>query len=387
MKNLLITMSGGTTSVINATLVGIIKAAKESKIINKIYAGFPGIVGFMSDKIIDLTNLTEREMTILKNSPGSASIGTTRTKIFNIDDLNILKEKFNKYNIGFFVNIGGNGTIKQTKLIASHIDNIFVASAPKTVDNDLGDPYFEDLWFTPGFPSCVNYWKNKMFMLDNENLGACTNDKVLVAQTFGRETGFIAGSLRMYDIERKKPIILLLPEDQRNDVEVLDKIENTIKNHGRAIVGICEGYKIKKYNYNLDYTGQIMYGSSESSAMQQLINLCNKNKIQARGFNPTVDQRQNFNFTLDKDIKIGYNIGVQIINNFEKDKSHFFQSYNHNKKMKTIPLIDIKNYSREMKQEWINFGEFDVSDEYIHYLNSIGNYQIKNNTFSAGKII
>ena len=343
MKNLLVTMSGGTTSVINATLAGIIKSARESKMIDKIYAGFPGIVGFMNDQIIDLSDLTEKEINILKNSPGSASIGTTRTKIFDVNDLNNLKEKFEKYKIGFFINIGGNGTIKQTKLIASHIDEIFVASAPKTVDNDLGDQKFEDLWFTPGFPSCVNYWKNKMFMLDNENIGAFTNDKVLITQTFGRETGFIVGSLRMYDIDRNKPIILLLPEDQRSPSEVLDKIENTLKKHGRAIVGICEGYQIKKYNYTLDYTGQIMYGSSETSSMQQLINLCNKNKIQARGYNPTVDQRQNFNFTLDKDIKIGYNIGVQIINNFREKKSHFFQSYNHKKQMKTIPLNTIKN--------------------------------------------
>lgn len=387
MKNLLVTMSGGTTSVINATLAGIIKSAKESKMINKIYAGFPGIVGFMNDKIIDLSDLTEKEINILKNSPGSASIGTTRTKIFDVNDLNNLKEKFEKYKIGFFINIGGNGTIKQTKSIASHIDEIFVASAPKTVDNDLGDQKFEDLWFTPGFPSCVNYWKNKMFMLDNENIGAFTNDKVLITQTFGRETGFIVGSLRMYDIDRKKPIILLLPEDQRSPSQVLDKIENTVKKHGRAIVGICEGYQIKKYNYNLDYTGQIMYGSSETSSMQQLINLCNKNKIQARGHNPTVDQRQNFNFTLDKDIKIGYNIGVQIISNFRENKSHFFQSYSHKKQMKIIPLNTIKNYSRKMKNQWIDFGNFDVSQDYVDYLNAIGKYSIKQKVFSAGKIL
>jgi len=387
MKNLLVTMSGGTTSVINATLAGIIKSARQSKMIDKIYAGYPGIVGFMNDSIINLTDLTEKEINILKNSPGSASIGTTRAKIFDIDDLNNLKEKFEKYKIGFFINIGGNGTIKQTKLIASHIDEIFVASAPKTVDNDLGDHEFEDLWFTPGFPSCVNYWKNKMFMLDNENIGASTNDKVLIAQTFGRETGFIVGSLRMYDVNRRKPIILLLPEDQRSPSEILNKIENTIEKHGRAIIGICEGYKIKKYNHNLDQTGQIMYGSCETSSMQQLVNLCNKNKIQARGYNPTVDQRQNFNFTLDKDIKTGYTIGVEIINNFKKNKSHFFQSYNHKKQMKTIPLNTIKNYSRKMKNQWIDFGNFDVSQDYVDYLEAIGKYSIKQKVFSAGKIL
>ena len=43
MNNLLITMSGGTTSVINATLAGLILKAQKSNLIDKIYVGFPGI--------------------------------------------------------------------------------------------------------------------------------------------------------------------------------------------------------------------------------------------------------------------------------------------------------------------------------------------------------
>ena len=82
MNNLLITMSGGTTSVINATLAGIIHEAQKHKGIDKIYAGLPGIVGFMDNSLIDLTYLTKHEIEVLMYSSGSASIGTTRTKIF-----------------------------------------------------------------------------------------------------------------------------------------------------------------------------------------------------------------------------------------------------------------------------------------------------------------
>lgn len=379
-------MSGGTTSVINATLCGITEAAQKSTVINKIYAGLPGIVGFMNEVVIEMTNLTPTELSILKTSPGSASIGTTRTKIFDKKSLENLKQTFDKYNIGYFINIGGNGTIKQTKAIASHIDNIFIAAAPKTVDNDLGDKNFKDLWYTPGFPSCVNYWHNKMQMLDNENIGACTNDKVIIAQTFGRETGFLVGSLRMYDIDRKKPIILLIPEDQNPAANIMSKIENTLLKHNRAIVGICEGYKIQKYEHVYDQTNQIMYGSSRSTAMQQLINLCNKNNIQARGFNPTVDQRQNFNFSLDNDINISYNIGVEIINNFKLGKKHFFQTYTSSKEYTTIHLSKISDYSRSMKKEWILKNQFDVTDEYIKYLSSFTKIENNKKTFVLGKI-
>ena len=58
---------------------------------------------------------------------------------------------------------------------------------------------------------------------------------------------------------------------------------------------------------------QKMYGSSSSTAMQQLINLCSQNNMQARGFNPTIDQRQNFNYTLASDIEISYILVWQMV--------------------------------------------------------------------------
>ena len=385
MKNLLITMSGGTTSVINATLAGLVTKAQHSKRIDKIYAGFPGILGFMSDGVLDLTNLSAREIEILKLSPGSASIGTTRTKIFDISDIEHLSKCFDKYNIGYFVNIGGNGTIKQTKTIASHIDSICVASAPKTVDNDLGDKDFEEMWYTPGFPSCVNYWYHKMQMLDNENRGACTHDKILIAQTFGRETGFIVGSLRLFDTARELPLILLIPEDQQESSTLLNKIDNSLSKFGRVLIGVCEGYEIKKYDYSYDLTGQKMYGSSSSSAMQQLINLCIENNFQARGFNPTIDQRQNFNYTLGRDIQISYDIGQQIIKNFMIGKSHFFQSYS-KQGLHTIPLEKINDYSRNLKKEWVDEGNYDVTDNYVAYLNEIVKVHKKRELFTFGNV-
>jgi len=386
MSNLLITMSGGTTSVINATLAGIVQRTQQCTKINKIYAGFPGITGFMDGGVIELTNISPYELSVLKGSPGSASIGTSRTKIFDADDIEHLKSCFEKHNIKYFVNIGGNGTIKQTKTIASYIDNVYMAAAPKTVDNDLGDAAFEEMWFTPGFPSCVNYWYHKMQMLDNENRGAHTHDKILIAQTFGRETGFIVGAMRMFDVERKLPIILLIPEDQQPPETILSKIDDNLCQFGRTLIGVCEGYKIQDYEYRYDLTGQTMYGSSFSTAMQQLINLCGENKLAARGFNPTVDQRQNFNYTLDTDLEISYNIGTEIVENFLKDKSHFFQSYSR-KGLNTIPLEKIENYSRYLKDEWIAHQQFDVTDEYIAYLNEFITLQKSNKLFTFGSVL
>tara|TARA_Y100000401_G_scaffold65060_1_gene51841 strand:+ start:13701 stop:14867 length:1167 start_codon:yes stop_codon:yes gene_type:complete len=371
MNNLLVTMSGGTTSVINATLAGIIDESLKSDIIDNIYAGYPGMIGVFQESFLDLT---KSDTHILKHSPGSASIGTSRVDILNDSQLDILQDTFHKNNIKYFINIGGNGTIKQSKLIASKIDDITIAAAPKTVDNDLGDSQFEDLWFTPGFPSCVNYWYHKIKMLNNENIGACTHDKVIIAQAFGRKTGFITGAMRMFDPDRKTPLILLMPEDQQSPQTVIEKIKETVSGHGRAIVGICEGYDVKDYDFEYDKSGQEMYGSSSSSAVQELVNLCLRNNVQARGYNPTVDQRQNFQHTLSSDRNISYEIGKEIINNFCKGKSHFLQSYS-TSGLKCINLNDITNFSRVMKDEWIDWGNFDVSDSYIKYLSDFTDIQ------------
>ena len=340
----------------------------------------------MDGNLIDLTNITSRELEVLRLSPGSASIGTTRTKIFDSKDAEELSKCFKRNNIRYFINIGGNGTIQQTKAISLFIDDVQMAAVPKTVDNDLGDANFEELWFTPGFPSCVNYWYHKMRMLDNESRGASSHDRVLVAQTFGRETGFIAGSMRMYDKDRKLPLMLLLPEDQQSTESIMSKIDDYLRRFNRVLIGICEGYEIEQYDYNHDLSGQRMYGSSYSTAMQQMINMCNRNGIQARGYNPTVDQRQNFNYTLDSDIRTSYNIGEKVVKNLTFGESHFFQSFSR-QGLCSIPLNDINNYSRTLKKEWIDYEHFDVTDDYINYLSEFVSVTAGRKLFTFGRVL
>jgi 6-phosphofructokinase 1 len=362
-------MSGGTTSVINSTLAGIIQAAQECPSIGRIYAGYPGLVGALEGEFIDLTSCSPHQINIIKHSPGSASIGTTRVKVLGDKEMCEIVEMFLNYDIKYFINIGGNGTIKQTKAIASFSEDVAVCAAPKTVDNDLGDREFEKLWYTPGFPSVANYWYHKTLMLDNENRGASTHDKVLVAQTFGRDTGFIVGSMRLANLDRKNPLVLLLPEDQRDPEEILSKIDQILSIHDRVVVGIAEGYKVGEYKLERDLSGQTMYGSSGSTAAQELVNLCMAHKIQSRSYIPTIDQRQNFEHTLESDINVAYELGQHIIRNFMKGKKDFFQTRARHG-IDTIPLESIGNFTRRMKDEWVDSGNFDVTESYLSYLSS-----------------
>ena len=102
VNNLLVTMSGGTTSVINATVAGLIDEVRKTNKIDKVYAGCPGILGVFSENLLDITDVP---LDVLVRSPGSASIGTTRVEIYNDDKIKTLANIFEKNNIKYFVNI------------------------------------------------------------------------------------------------------------------------------------------------------------------------------------------------------------------------------------------------------------------------------------------
>lgn len=200
---------------------------------------------------------------------------------------------------------------------------------------------------------------------------------MLIGQTFGRETGFIAGSVRISDPDHKLPLILLLPEDQKDIDTVLNKVENTLSEHDRALIVLSEGYKIGDVGQEYDLSGQVMYGSSRTSAARLLVNACMERGIQAREYNPTVDQRLAIDDTLEFDLDIASRLGAFTVEQLAQGNSDFLASVADTSKSETliaIPFGEIHDYSRRMPMRWIAANEFDVADEYLSYLRSFFKY-------------
>ena len=377
-KNLLIMMSGGTTTVINSTLYGIIKESYNKKFFDNIYVAIGGIEGLLNNKIKNISKLSINFLEQIKKLPGSAVIGTSRINKLNQLQLNHIGKIADKFNINYIVNIGGNGTLEQTKKLNLYFnDKINFAFAPKTVDNDLGDENCKQLFFTPGFPSCVNLWKKYTYLLDIENKGAYSHDKVLVAQTFGRNTGYIAGATRLADIDHNLPLMILLPEDNKAKNKFYDYLDNLLVKYDRAIIITSEGYNFGNIGKHYDSRGQISYGSSKITVSQLIVNkLIKKMKINSRSFIPTIMQRQSFAESLNFDYYYAEKIGRQIVRNFKIDNKNFAMTilnpkFN-NKKELVVPINFkyIKNFSRKMSNGFIKNNKFDVSNKYINYLNS-----------------
>ena len=72
MANCLVAQSGGPSSVINATVAGVVKANQLNQIYDTVYGGLHGIEGILQEMLVDLTNMSEDENRILRQTPASA---------------------------------------------------------------------------------------------------------------------------------------------------------------------------------------------------------------------------------------------------------------------------------------------------------------------------
>jgi len=378
MGNLMIAMSGGTTTVINATLAGIVEEARRLGFPGRVYAGVHGLHGVMAEDILDLTGVSNETLRLLATTPASGFAGTARLKPLDEAEMSRIADVFAAHEIDAFLNIGGNGTIRQSMSVSERLNGqVQVLALPKTVDNDFGDSAFEAMFFTPGFPSIVNYWSHKVNILNQENEGACQHDRVLVAMTFGRETGFIAGSARLSDPGRELPMLILLPEDQRGPDDVLAAIENLTRKRGRALVVVCHGYRVDDVGARYDPSGQVMYGSSRNNAAQLLTNLCNDHGMQARLFVPEVDQRDEILLTCDTDIELSRKLGRAAAQAVVEGSFNGLVSVPRQERiyadshLRFTPFDQTTGFSRRMPAEWVGWGRFDVSDAYLSYLTMV----------------
>ncbi len=373
-NNLIIVNSGGTTPVINSTIYGAIDQSKKLKNFNNIYVSHFGVDGLISGDFINIKKIKQKYLIKLKHTPGSA-FGISRNPKISKKNFIKIKNNIKKNKITHLINIGGNGSLEQTLQFKKKIENLkYIAFAPKTVDNDLGDKNFKKIFFTPGFPTCINFWIKVLKFIDIENRAAKNHDKVIVCQTFGRDTGHITAAARMFDLNGKLPILYLMPEVKKKNFQILKKIKKLIKIYGRAIIIIGEGYNIGKFKIFKDEFGQSMFGSSSSSAAQSLIKLLVKHKIQARYFLPTILQRVNDFSFLKKDNIVAENIGRNIIREFQKNNTDFMCTISSDDKRifySTIKLKECTNFKRKLDKDYIDENNFNVSSKYINYLKRI----------------
>jgi 6-phosphofructokinase 1 len=240
--------SGGVTAVINASAAGVIETARKRKDrIGKVYAGRNGIIGALTEDLIDTSKESAAAIRALKHTPAGA-FGSARYKLKSLDESRGQYERliqvFKAHNIGYFFYNGG-GDSADTCLKVSQLSEALgyplqAIHVPKTVDNDL--PVTD---CCPGFGSVAKYVAVSVreASFDVASM-AKTSTKVFVLEVMGRHAGWIAaaGALAS-DRDGDLPIIILLPEVTFDRDKFLAKVDGLVKQYGYCSVVVSEGVK------------------------------------------------------------------------------------------------------------------------------------------------
>src|SRR5881397_2786245 len=228
-KNALYAQSGGVTAVINASAAGVIETARKHRSrIGKVYAGRDGIIGALTEDLIDTSREPALAISRLKTTPGGA-FGSCRYKLKGIDEnwahYERLVEVFRAHDIGYFFYNGGNDSadtcLKVSQISATLGYPIVAVHVPKTVDNDL--PITDTC---PGFGSVAKYVATSMMeaVLDVESM-AKTSTKVFILEVMGRHAGWITAATGLASQKAGQgPHILLFPEVPWNEEAFLARV-------------------------------------------------------------------------------------------------------------------------------------------------------------------
>ncbi|UCE88536.1 MAG: 6-phosphofructokinase, partial [Pseudomonadota bacterium] len=247
-KNAFYAQSGGVTAVINASACGVIETARKyPNKIGKVYAGRNGIIGALTEDLIDTSKETARAIAALRHTP-SGAFGSCRYKLKSLEknrrEYERLIEVFEAHNIGYFFYNGG-GDSADTCLNVSQLAEtmgypIQAIHVPKTVDNDL--PITDNC---PGFGSVAKYIaiSTREASFDVASM-AKTSTKVFVLEVMGRHAGWIAAAGGMASDETTDlPVVILFPEVTFDKAKFLALVEKKVKKYGYCSVVVSEGVK------------------------------------------------------------------------------------------------------------------------------------------------
>jgi 6-phosphofructokinase 1 len=275
-KNAFYAQSGGVTAVINASACGVIETARKHKDkIGKVYAGRNGIIGALTEDLIDTSKESARDIAALRHTP-SGAFGSCRYKMKSLEankrEYDRLIEVFEAHNIGYFFYNGG-GDSADTCLKVSQLSKatgypIQAIHVPKTVDNDL--PITDNC---PGFGSVAKYIavSTREASFDVASM-AKTSTKIFVLEVMGRHAGWIAAAGGMAATEDcDLPVVILFPEVVFNERKFLAEVKRKVKEYGYCSIVVSEGVHDRSGKFLADQGLKDAFGHAQLGGVAPVI--------------------------------------------------------------------------------------------------------------------
>ncbi len=376
--NVLVAQSGGPTTVINASLAGVITEALNHECIEEIYGGLNGIEGILNEKLIDLAAESQQAVRGLCYTPASA-LGTCRYKIKSEADYARFLEVCKAHSIRYFFYIGGNDSQDTANKIADYAKSadwqMRVIGIPKTIDNDL---VMTD--HCPGYGSVVKYLATAIreLALDHEAMG--NHDLVSIVEVMGRNAGWIAAGTTIAKRRANPedaPHIILLPEVAFNPDYFIAQVEECLKNNKYCLVVASEGIADEDGNYVAAGGATDSFGHSQLGGVgEYLQNLVATRLagVKARSCKIGHAQRAASHCSSAADSEEAFKCGqaaVQAAVNGETGKMVAIVRGDSDKYKAETVLVDLSEVANGVKhfpENWINEDKISISQQFNKYL-------------------
>lgn len=385
MRNCIVAQSGGPTSVINASFLGVLDENIKLSYYDNVYAGLNGIEGILSKKIINLSDIPHAELEGFKYTPASG-LGSCRYKMkdfrTNEEEYDKLMEIFKEYEIETFFYIGGNDSMDTVKSLSGYAkeNNIKIKfiGIPKTIDNDL---MYTD--HTPGFGSAAKYIATTVLecYLDSS---VYSNNGIFIVETMGRDAGWLTASSYLARINgRPVADFIYLPEVPFSKDQFIKDVKNKFEEQNQVFIVASEGIRDKDGHF---------LGEQKSSAVHdkfghaQLGGVCNAlkqllidNSITSRvkTLELGVTQRCAMHYASNTDIEEAYMVGKKALEYSKEDCSGNMvairrnSSYPYNSDTFLVEASKVANNIKYLPVEWINSENNNVTDAVIEYVSPL----------------
>ncbi len=312
--------SGGVTAVINATACGVIETARKhkSKIAN-VYAGRNGIIGALTEDMIDTSKESAAAIAALMHTPGGA-FGSARYKLKGIEENRAeyerLIEVFRAHNIGYFFYNGGNDSMDTAHKVSQISKKmgfpVTCLGVPKTVDNDL--PITD---CCPGFGSVAKYIavSTQEAAMDVASM-ATTSTKVFILEVMGRHAGWIAAAGGLAGKkEGDAPHIILFPEIPFKKREFLKKVRQSVTDYGFCVIVVSEGARFANGKFLADQGTRDAFGHAQLGGVAPVVANIVRDNLGYKYHYAIADylQRSARHIASDVDVKQAYAVGKKAV--------------------------------------------------------------------------
>ena len=378
-KNAFYAQSGGVTAVINASACGVIETARQHKDkIGKVFAGRNGIVGALTEDLIDTSKESASAIAALRSTP-SGAFGSCRYKLKSLEanrrEYERLIEVFKAHDIGvFFYNGGGDSAdtcFKVSQLSQSLGYPLQAIHVPKTVDNDL--PITD---CCPGFGSVAKYVAVSTLEASFDVRSMClTSTKVFVLEVMGRHAGWIAAAAGLVE-DHGIPVVILFPEIEFNEKKFIARVDALVKQHGYCSVVVSEGCHYPGGKFLAEQGTRDAFGHAQLGGAAPVVANMLKQALGHKFHWAVADylQRAARHIASKTDVKQAYELGKKAVELAVKGENAVMPTIvrtsdsPYKYKIGVAALADVANVEKFMPRDFITQDGFGITDACKRYL-------------------